>query len=190
MKRVLLATTNVDKYNAVSLVFKNTIFPEDKYIIEGLFQLDEVIKDEKEEGNNIERARRKAMQVFEELKNNTYDYIVGLDDAIRVKGRLEPSIKQYLNKILYENYIEDGDEYSFNRAYCILDKNGTLYETNIDIPYIYHSTDSFELEEHSYPLSKVAYPIGYDKPICELNEKEEVNYYLSYVKDKLMDLNI
>ena len=42
----------------------------------------------------------------------------------------------------------------------------------------------------TYPLSHVSYPIGYAKPICELNEEESTNYYLKYVRKGLMDLNI
>ena len=39
MKRVLIATTNKDKYAAVSEIFKNTIFPENEYLIEKLTNL-------------------------------------------------------------------------------------------------------------------------------------------------------
>ncbi len=33
MERVLIATTNKDKFSVVSRIFKETIFPEDKYEI-------------------------------------------------------------------------------------------------------------------------------------------------------------
>ena len=73
----------------------------------------------------------------------------------------------------------------------IVDKNKNLYEVAIDIPYIYHTLkENFELKEHSYPLSKVAYPIGYNKPISELSYEEEIEYYLKYVKDGILNLKI
>lgn len=50
--------------------------------------------------------------------------------------------------------------------------------------------EDLKIESFTYPLSHVSYPIGYDKPICELNEKEEIEYYLKYVKEKIMKLNI
>ena len=193
MKKVLIATTNTDKFNAVSKVFKNTIFPEKKYIIEGLMNISIEIKEEKEKGDNVERARTKAITAKDSLKDTEYqyDYIVGLDDAIRIKGKLEPNIKEYLNKILFENYLLDGEEYAFNRAYCIIDKDNKIYETDADIPYIYHPLkDNFELKEHTYPLSKVAYPKDKNYPICELTEEEETDYYLKYVKEKLLALKI
>ena len=190
MKKVLIATTNNDKYSAVSRVFKHTIFPEDNYIIEQLTK-EMNVPDEKEFGNNIERAREKAINAFNHLKKYNYDYIVGLDDALFIKNELEPNVKEYINKILFENYLNEGEEYAFNRAYCIIDKNEKIYETSINIPYIYNSLkEDIKLEEHSYPLSKVSYPIGHNKPICDLDENEEINYYLKYVKEDLMNLNI
>jgi len=190
MKKVLIATTNNDKYSAVSKIFKKTIFPITEYEIK---KLDESMKlpDEKEYGTNVERARTKAINAFEHLKEYDFDYIVGLDDAIFIKGKLEPNIKDYLNKILYENYLNDGEEYAFNRAYCIVDKEKNIYEVNLQIPYIYHALkESYTIEKFTYPLSQVSYPIGYDTPISMLNEEDEINYYLKYVKDGLLNLNL
>ena len=190
MKRILIATTNKDKYDAVSKLFRNTIFPSDLYEIVKL--TDEMnVPDEKEHGDNIERARQKALNAFNHLRDYNFDFIVGLDDAMFVKGRIEPNIKEYLNKILFEHYLDDGEEYAFNRAYCIIDKTEKRYETTANIPYIYRSlTSEFKIEDHSYPLSKVSYPIGYDIPICDLDEEHEIDYYLQYVKDALMSLDI
>ncbi len=193
MKKVLIATTNNDKFEAVSKVLNNTIFPENEFILESLASIELNIKDEKEVGTNLERARTKAMNAFNALKetNYNYDFVVGLDDAIRVKGILEENIKEYIDKILNGNYIDEGEEYAFNRAYVIIDKNMKIYQTTIDIPYVYHkANEKVELKAHTYPLSKVAYPIGSDKPICDFNEKEEIDYYLKYVKNDLMSLNI
>ena len=193
MKRVLIATTNFDKFNIVSRVFENTIFAKDEFIIESLADINLSIKDEKETGTNLERARTKAINAFNALRKSEYryDFVVGLDDAIRVKGILEADIKMYIEKILYENYIDDGEVYAFNRAYVIIDKNKKMYETTIDIPYVYHKLkEKIQLKDHTYPLSRVAYPLGIDKPICDLNEKDEIDYYLKYVKKDLLSLNV
>ena len=190
MKKVLIATTNNDKYNAVSKIFKKTIFNEKEFSIIKLTS-DMNLPDEKEEGNNINRAKVKALNAYNYLKDYDFDYIVGLDDAVRIKGGLEPNIKEYLNKILFENYIDDGELYAFNRAYCIIDKKGNTYEFTADIPYIYHPLkNDIELKAYTYPLSKVSYPIGYDVPIEELNEEDEINYYLKYVKDEVTKIKI
>ena len=193
MKKVLIATTNVDKFKAVSKVFDNTIFPKGEFIIESLSDIKLNIKDEKEIGTNLERARTKAINAFNAVdeSNYNYDFVVGLDDAIRVKGVLEADIKKHIEKILYGNYINDGEEYAFNRAYVIIDKNMKMYETTIDIPYEYHKiNEKIQLKDHTYQLAIVAYPLGSDKPICDLNEKDEIDYYLKYVKKDLLGLNI
>ena len=193
MKKVLIATTNIDKFKAVSKVFENTIFPKEEYIIESLSNIQLNLKDEKEVGTNLERARTKAINAFNALKESdyNYDFVVGLDDALRVKGVLEANIKQHIDEILYGNYFSEGEEYAFNRAYVIIDKNMKMYETAIDIPYVYHKVkEKVQLKEHTYQLAIVAYPLGSDKPICELDEKDEVEYYLRYVKEGLLSLGI
>ena len=98
MKRVLIATTNNDKYETVKQIFENTIFPTDKYVLESLKTLNIELEDKKEEGDNLERARNKAKFANEQLKKYGFDYIVGLDDAIIIKGRIEPNIKEYIQK--------------------------------------------------------------------------------------------
>lgn len=193
MKKVLIATTNVDKFKAVSKVFENTIFTKDEFIIESLSNIKLNIKDEKEIGTNLERARTKAINAFNAVNKSgyNYDFVVGLDDAIRVKGILEADIKKHIEEILYGNYINDGEEYAFNRAYVIIDKNMKMYETTIDIPYVYHKiNEKVQLKDHTYQLAIVAYPLGSDKPICDLSEKDEIDYYLKYVKKDLLNLNI
>ena len=66
-----------------------------------------------------------------------------------------------------------------------------LYEIAIDIPYTYHTLkDNFNLEDHTYPLSKVSCPLGSSTPLTELSDEETTEYYLKYVKEGLMSLNI
>ena len=191
MKKVLIATTNFDKFKAVSKIFENTIFPKDKFEIISLADVSLNIKEEKETGANLERARMKAHNAWDAVHESEYDfdYVVGLDDAIRIRGTLEPNIKLFIHKVLFEHLFEDGEEYAFNRAYVIIDKTGKVYETAIDLPYIYHDAKGdVELKDHTYPLSVVAYPLGSDKPICELCEQEEIDYYLKYTKNDLCQL--
>ena len=148
------------------------------------------IPDEKESGSNIERARAKALNAFNYLKDYNFDYIVGLDDAIIIKGRIEPNVKEYINKILYDNYLKENEEFAFIRAYVIINKEGNLYETSIRIPYKYKYNENAVVKENSYPLSYASCPIGYDKPVNMLTDEERLKYYLKYVKQPLIKLNI
>lgn len=190
MKRVLIATTNNDKFDVVKRMFEATIFPKDEFKIDSLKTLNIQLIDEEEIGDNSDRARQKAISASKQLKDYDFDYIVGLDDAIFLKGELRPNVKDYLTKLLYENYLAEGEEYAFNRAYCFVDKEGNEQLITATIPYIYRSTDNAVIKECSYPLSKVAIPLGYDKPIDELSSEEELNYYLKYVKEALEKINI
>ena len=132
-------------------------------------------------GRKEERARKKALTAYNYLEDYHFDYIVGLDDAIYLKGILDPNIKKVMCKILFQHYLDDGEEYGFNRAYCIIDKHGKVYEFNVDTPYIYHDLkEDYKIEEHSYPLSKVSYPLNRDKPVCDLTDEESNEYYLDY----------
>ena len=190
MKSILIATTNNDKYETVKSIFENTIFSKDEYIINSLKTLNIKLEDKKEVGDNLTRARNKALFAYENLKKYNFDYIVGLDDAIIIKNRIEPNVKEYINKILYENYLEENEEFAFIRAYVIINKNNKLYETSIRIPYKYKYNKNAIVKENSYPLSYVSCPIGYDKPVNELNDEERMEYYLKYVKEPLTKLNI
>lgn len=190
MKSILIATTNNDKYETVKSIFENTIFSKDEYIINSLKTLNIKLEDKKEVGDNLTRARNKALFAYESLKKYNFDYIVGLDDAIIIKGKIEPNVKEYINKILYDNYLEENEEFAFIRAYVIINKEGNLYETSIRIPYKYKYNENAVVKENSYPLSYVSCPIGYDKPVNELNDEERMEYYLKYVKEPLVKLNI
>ena len=190
MKNVLIATTNNDKYTTVKIIFENTIFPSNEFIINSLKTLNIELEDKKEVGDNLNRARNKALFAYESLKKYNFDYIVGLDDAIIIKDRLEPNIKEYINKILYENYLKENEKFAFSRAYVIIDKNKNIYETLATIPYIFKENKDAIVKENSYPLSYISCPIGYDKPVNELTDEERLDYYLKYVKESIMSLNI
>ena len=190
MKNVLIATTNNDKYRTVKIIFENTIFPSNEFIINSLKTLNIELEDKKEVGDNLNRAKNKALFAYESLKKYNFDYIVGLDDAIIIKDRLEPNIKEYINKILYENYLEENEKFAFSRAYVIIDKNKNIYETLATIPYIFKENKNAIVKENSYPLSYISCPIGYDKPVNEITDEERLDYYLKYVKESIMNLNI
>ena len=180
MKKVLIATTNRDKFKIVSYIFQETIFPKSEYEIV-TFTDKMKVPEVEEEGTNKERARKKALTAYNYLEDYHFDYIVGLDDAVYLNGIIDYNVKKVMCKILFQDYLKDGEEYGFNRAYCIIDKNGKEYEFSIDTPYIYHKLKGdYKIEEHTYPLSKVSYPLNSDKPICDLTEEESNRYYLDY----------
>lgn len=177
MKKILLATTNKSKFNIVNFFLKKLGYEEDKYKIVSLNDINYNGPDEKEHGKIQERAKAKALSVKCNIENSDeYDLIIGIDDGIVLKGVLRPNVKDYINKILFENYLEENEPFSFSRAYCCINKNGDLFETTTNIEYNFKSNINLKVEPNSYPLSQISVPIGYDKALSDM-EKSEANEY-------------
>lgn len=190
MKKILIATTNKDKYKIVTYLLSRAGLNKDEYLYQSLDDINYDGPDKKEQGTIEDRAENKAKVVKEYLdKNNLndFEFIIGIDDGILIKGALQENIKDYVRKILYEGYLEDGEEYAFYRAYCLINKLGQLVRTETKIPYTYKYKDGAELKDNSYPLSQVAVPIGYDISVAELNNEEGNEYTWKYSKDKLTE---
>lgn len=186
MKKMLIATTNKDKFKITSCLLRRAGLMEDTYQILSLDDISYDGPDNKEVGDIMERARRKAETVKKYFNNTTYDYFIGIDDGIILKGKMIENVKEYLKKILYENYLSDGEKIIFPRAYCILGKgNSEVFQEIIEIPYVYMSRDNVSLKEFSYPLSQIAVPIGYNKPIAEMTTEESNDYYWKYSESKI-----
>lgn len=189
MKKILVATTNKDKFKIISCLLRKSGLAEDNYQILSLDDINYDGPDNKEVGDITERARRKAETVKRYFNNTTYDYFIGIDDGIILKGQMIENVKEYLKKILYENYLSDGEEIIFPRAYCIIGRgNEEVFQEVIEIPYVYMSRDNVSLKKFSYPLSQIAAPIGYDKPIAEMTTEESNNYYWKYSETKIEKL--
>ena len=139
----------------------------------------------------IERAENKANIAKKNLdKNNKniYEYIIGVDDGILIKGKLQENIKDYVLKILYENYLEENEEYAFSRAYCVLSKDNKIYKAITNVPYKYKSRKNIKIEDNSYPLKQVSVPLEKNKALIDLTEEEVYLYCLKYSKDNLIQL--
>ena len=167
MKKILIATTNKDKYQVVTYLLDKAGLSKNKYLYYSLDDINYDGPDKKEQGSINDRAKEKALVVKQYLPYNDFEYIVGIDDGIFIKGALQENIKDYVGKILYEDYLADGEDYAFYRGYCIIAKDGTMYETRTKTPYIYKSKEDAEYKEYSYPLSQVSVPVGNDVAVSE-----------------------
>ena len=106
-----------------------------------------------------------------------------------MKGKLEENIKDYLKKILYENYLEENEEICFSRAYCVISKDDKIFRTITKVPYKYKPKKNAEIKENTYPLKQVCVPLGLDKSLSDLNIDESFSYCYNYTKENLMKLN-
>ena len=189
MQTVLIATTNEDKFNIVKGIFQATIFPKEEYIIIRPQDLDVKLSEVEEKGTISERARAKALHAREELLGYDIDIFVGVDDAIIMKGRVEPDIKKYMKKILYEGYFVEGEQFCFSRAYCLVDREKNMKETIADVPYLYKEDKTVEFRTQAYPLDEVAFPLGSDISIAAMNTEEKNEYYFQYIKEPIKSLS-
>lgn len=177
MKKILLATSNKDKFQIVKFFLRKVGFPENEYEILSLKDINYNGPDEKEQGGIQERAKAKALAVKANLSNeNDFELIIGLDDGIELKGTLRPNVKDHLNMILFENYLERDELIIFPRAYACVNRAGKIFETVIRIKYKYRPNDNLKIEPNSYPLSQVATPLNSDKPLSEMDRNEANNY--------------
>ena len=188
MKKILIATTNKDKYKIVTYLLARAGLSSNKYYYLSLDDINYNGPDKKEEGSIEKRAETKAKTVSEYLKDSDYEYIIGIDDGIFIKGALQENIKDYVKKILYENYLKEHEEYSFYRSYCVITKDGQAFKTETKIPYTYKTKENAELKANSYPLSQVSVPVGYNKTLTDLSRDEENEYTWMYSKEKLGEL--
>ena len=188
MKKILIATTNKDKYKIVTYLLDRAGLKKEEYLYQSLDDINYDGPDKKEQGSIENRAEEKAKTVKEYLKDNDFEYIIGIDDGIFIKGALQENIKDYIKKILYEGYLENGEEYAFYRAYCFISKNGDILKTEISIPYTYKPKNGAEIKENSYPLSQVSVPLGSSVALSDMDEESANEYVWEYSKKKLLKI--
>lgn len=186
-KTILLATSNKDKFKIVKFFLQKAGLQENEYQILSLKDINYSGPDEKEQGSINQRAKAKAISVANNVSNN-YDYIIGIDDGIELKGTMHENVKDYINKILFENYLEVGESVIFPRAYYCIDNNGKTFEIIAKIEYTYKPKDNLKVEPNSYPLSQVVAPIGFDKSLTEMDSQEADEYCWNRCKEEIIKL--
>lgn len=189
MKTILLATSNKDKFTIVKYLLQKAGLEETQYKILSLKDINYSAPDEKEQGSINQRAKAKAISVANNISNrNDYDYIIGIDDGIELKGTLRENVKDYINKILFENYLKENESIIFPRAYYCIDNNGKIFEIIAKIHYTYKPKDSLKVEPNSYPLSQVVVPLNSNKSLTEMDEQEGNEYCWNSCKDEIIKL--
>lgn len=186
MKKILIATRNRDKFKLISKLMTNTF---NEYAFESLRDIKVEIIDKQEVGDVINRAQEKAQNVFDNLPSNEYEYVVGIDDAIKIKGKVIENVKDYINDILFHNYLENGEIVYIVRAYSFIDSKGKKMSVLTEIPFSYQPLKhDFKIEENSYPLSHVLATIDQNSIVIDLSETESNDYYSKYSYNKLEEV--
>ena len=140
-------------------------------------------------GSISERAFQKAKQIYTRVDKNDFQYIIGLDDGVKMKGKLRENVKDYIQAILDDKYLAEGEQVDIVRAYCFIEKNGTSNTVITEIPFRYKKINrKIELKEHSYPLSNVLMPFDSNKTVAEMDKEENNQYYLKYSEKKIKEV--
>ena len=186
MNKILIATKNKDKFRIVSSLLKTSVF--DKYDFYCLADLDEEILDREETGDVINRSFEKAENIFNNIQNNDFDYIIGVDDGIKIKNRIVENVKNYIQSIIDDKLLSKDEIVYIVRAYTFFNKTGDYYSVLTEIPFKYKKLEhDFEIKENSYPLSHVLTPINSDIPVSLQNFEESNEYYSVYSSDKFRE---
>ena len=187
MKKILIATRNKDKFATIKQVLSK--MAKEEYSYYSLYDIEGLDKDEKESGTIDKRAYDKANQIYQTIENNDFEYIIGIDDGIKLKGVLRENVKDYLYDIIDDKYLSEGEQIEIVRAYCFMDKNGDYKSTITEIPFKYKKYNGkLKIEANTYPLSHVLTPVDSDIPVSDLSNEDDINYCFKYTEPKLKEL--
>lgn len=186
MKKILIATRNKDKFKIVSKLLSTNEFKE--YSFYSLNDIENIV-DKKESGDVINRSKEKAKNAYESIKNNDFEYIVGVDDGIKIKDEMIENVKDYIKPIINDELLKVDEIVYIVRAYTFYNKSGNNYSILTKIPFKYKKVPTdFKIEENTYPLSHVLCPVDSTKSVVELTEEESNKYYYNYSKDKYIEV--
>ncbi len=178
--KILIATRNKDKFKLISNILSKLL--DSKIDFYALSDIKEQIIDVEESGDVINRAYVKAFNVYNNLNNNIYDLVIGIDDVLEFNNQIVENVKDYITDILEDKLLKDNDLINVVRAYTFINKNGKYINILTKIPYKYMKLDhKIEIKENTYPLSNVMKYI--DDNVINSDE-----YVLKYSYDKLLTI--
>lgn len=187
MEKILIATKNKDKFEIVTKILNKINNVSYEYY--SLYDIKNLEKSDKEEGNIEVRAYNKANQIYSSIKYNHFKYIIGIDDGIKMRGILRENVKDYIKDIINDKYLSEGEQVEIVRAYCFMNEKGEYKTVTTEIPFKYQKYNgNLKIEENSYPLSNVLRPIDSDKTVAQMDKNENNQYYLKYSEKKIKEV--
>lgn len=187
MEKILIATKNKDKFEIVTKILNKINNANYKYY--SLYDIKNLEKSDEEKGNIEERAYNKANQVYSSIKKNDFKYIIGIDDGIKMKGILRENVKDYIEDIINDKYLSDGEQVEIVRAYCFMNEKGEYKTITTEIPFKYQKINgNLKIKENSYPLSNVLRPLISDRTVAQMDKNENNQYYLQYSEKKIREV--
>ena len=183
MRKILIATTNKDKFKVVSEILKSLGLKDFSfYNLAEIGQVSKCI----EKGPIQERAKQKAEEFKALMKD--FDIVLGVDDGILLPNALEinPELKKIMKQIFNDNLLKENDKVSICRAFYFITRQKE-YSILTKVPFVYHKKKEVLISPNSYPLSQVLCPLGSKKAVADMNELEEIEYHLKNFGNEFND---
>lgn len=178
--KILIATKNNSKFEIISRMLYSIL--RNNILIKSLNDYDYFV-DKDEIGTNIERAKAKAKNAEEQIKED-FDYILGIDDGIIIDGKEYVTVKDHLYDIVVGDKIKIGSIIYITRAYFLISNDKKEVLCYNKIPYIVRKKlDTVEMG--GYPLNSVISTIDNDTVLTERSDEELNDYFLKYSIDDL-----
>lgn len=178
--KILIATKNNSKFEIISRMLYSIL--GNNILIKNLNNYDYFV-DKDEIGTNIERAKAKAKNAEEQIKED-FDYIIGIDDGIIIDDKEYVTVKDHLYDIVVGDKIKIGSTIYITRVYFLISNDKKEVLCNNKIPYIVRKKlDTVEMG--GYPLNSVISTIDNDTVLTERSNEELNDYFLKYSIDDL-----
>ncbi len=185
-KKILIATKNNSKFEVVKNILKKSGF--ENFEFSNLNQLNLLEDMGKEVGTVLERAEQKANFIANLLKdNNDFYCIIGIDDAIEIRGKIDTEVKKLMPSILNDELLNENEEVKICRAFCFKTKNN-IFKLITKIPFKYKKYNG-EITDKFYPLSHVFYPLNSDFSFSQMDEENANLYNLNFCKEELLKIS-
>ena len=181
--KILIATKNKAKFDIISKMIYSILGKD--IDIRNLNGYDDFVE-VPEKGNNIKRARDKAINAKKQIKDK-FDYILGIDDGIIINNQEYAAVKEHLYDLVVGDKVKIGSKIYITRAYYLITLDGKEKSCYNKIPYIIQKKlDSFE--KMGYPLNSVISTIDNDMVLSSRKVDELNEYFLKYSIEDLKKL--
>ena len=173
--KILIATKNNSKFEIISRMLYSIL--GNNILIKSLNDYDYFV-DKDEIGTNIERAKAKAKNAEEQIKED-FDFILGIDDGIIIDGKEYVTVKDHLYDIVVGDKIKIGSTIYITRAYFLISNDKKEFLCYNKIPYIVRK-ELDTVEMGGYPLNSVISTTDNDTVLTERSNEELNDYFLKY----------
>lgn len=181
--KIIIATKNMAKFDIISKMLKT--LSDKNIIVKSLNDINQ-FKDVEEVGTNIERAKAKALNTYNNI-TESFDAIIGIDDGIIINDIEYVAVKDHLYDIIIGDKVPVGERIYITRAYYLITKENIHKYCYNKIPYIVQKK-LLSYKKDGYQLNDVISTIDNNKVLSNRNTEELNKYFLNYSINDLEEL--